>query len=43
MLGKLVECFTYPGQPHTFYGDDDQLFIQHTITFFDARLKRQGS
>jgi dipeptidyl aminopeptidase/acylaminoacyl peptidase len=33
-LGKSVECFTYEGQPHTFYGDSDQLFIQRTIEFF---------
>jgi dipeptidyl aminopeptidase/acylaminoacyl peptidase len=38
-LGKSVECFTYPGEPHTFYGDGDQLFIQRTIAFFDAHLK----
>jgi dipeptidyl aminopeptidase/acylaminoacyl peptidase len=38
-LGKSVECFTYPGQPHTFYGDGDQLFIQRTIAFFDTHLK----
>jgi dipeptidyl aminopeptidase/acylaminoacyl peptidase len=34
VLGKSVECFTYEGQPHTFYGDGDQLFIQRTIEFF---------
>jgi dipeptidyl aminopeptidase/acylaminoacyl peptidase len=38
-LGKSVECFTYPGQPHTFFGDGDQLFIQRTIAFFDTHLK----
>jgi dipeptidyl aminopeptidase/acylaminoacyl peptidase len=38
-LGKSVECFTYPGEPHTFYGDGDQLFIQRTIAFFDTHLK----
>jgi dipeptidyl aminopeptidase/acylaminoacyl peptidase len=38
-LGKPVECFTYEGQPHTFYGDSDKLFIQRTIDFFNARLR----
>jgi dipeptidyl aminopeptidase/acylaminoacyl peptidase len=33
-LGKSIECFTYEGQPHTFTGDGDQLFIQRTIEFF---------
>ena len=33
-LGKTVECFTYPGQPHTLQGDSDQLFIQRMIDFF---------
>jgi dipeptidyl aminopeptidase/acylaminoacyl peptidase len=34
-LGKPVECFTYPGQPHTFQGEDDRLFIQRAIEFFE--------
>jgi dipeptidyl aminopeptidase/acylaminoacyl peptidase len=38
-LDKAVECFTYPGQPHTFNGEGDQLFIQRTIEFFDRHLK----
>jgi len=38
-LGKPVECFAYSGQPHTFQGEGDQLFIQRTIEFFDAQLK----
>jgi dipeptidyl aminopeptidase/acylaminoacyl peptidase len=37
-LGKSVECFTYEGQPHTFHGDGDQLFIQRTIEFFKRWL-----
>jgi dipeptidyl aminopeptidase/acylaminoacyl peptidase len=37
-LGKSVECFTYEGQPHTFQGDGDELFIQRTITFFKKWL-----
>ncbi len=39
-LGKTVDCHTYPGQPHTFQGDGDQLFIRRTIAFFDTLLKR---
>jgi dipeptidyl aminopeptidase/acylaminoacyl peptidase len=38
-LGKAVECFSYPGQPHTFYGDGDVLLVQRTTAFFDAHLK----
>jgi len=34
-----LECFTYPGQPHTFQGVGDQLFIQRTIEFYDRWLK----
>jgi dienelactone hydrolase len=32
-LQKGVECFTYPGQPHTFQDDGDELFIQRMIDF----------
>ena len=38
-LGKTVECFTYSGLPHTFRGEGDQLFMQHTAAFFDQYLK----
>ncbi len=38
-LDKPVECVTYDGQPHTFQGAGDQLFIQNTITFFDTHLR----
>jgi dipeptidyl aminopeptidase/acylaminoacyl peptidase len=38
-LEKPVECFTYPGQPHTFQGEGDQRFIQRVIAFFDRYLK----
>jgi len=38
-LGKTVECFTYPGQPHTFQGEADQLFMRRVIEFFDRYLK----
>jgi len=34
-LAKPVECFTYPGQPHTFQGEGDQQFIQRMIDFFN--------
>jgi dipeptidyl aminopeptidase/acylaminoacyl peptidase len=33
-LTKVVECFTYPGQPHTFQGEGDQLFMQRVVDFF---------
>jgi dipeptidyl aminopeptidase/acylaminoacyl peptidase len=39
ILGKTVECFTYPGQPHTFIGEGDQEFIQRTIEFFNRILQ----
>jgi dipeptidyl aminopeptidase/acylaminoacyl peptidase len=38
-LGKPVECFTYPGQPHTFFGESDLVFIQRTVEFFDRELR----
>jgi dipeptidyl aminopeptidase/acylaminoacyl peptidase len=38
-LDKQVECFIYPGQPHTFYGDQDLEFIQRSIEFFDRELR----
>ncbi len=38
-LQKTVECFTYPGQPHTFQGEQDQLFIQRVIDFFDRQYQ----
>jgi len=34
-LNKPVECFTYPGQPHTFQGESDQLFMQRVVEFFN--------
>jgi dipeptidyl aminopeptidase/acylaminoacyl peptidase len=43
-LNKVVECFTYPGQPHTFQGEGDQLFIQRVIDFFNQiREDRRNS
>lgn len=38
-LGKEVECFSYPGQPHTFVGEGNALFIRRTIDFFDRHLR----
>lgn len=38
ILAVPLECFTYPGQPHTFQGEGDQLFIQRTIDFFNRWL-----
>ncbi len=38
-LAKQVECFTYPGQPHTFHGDGDTLLIQRMIDFFNKTLR----
>ena len=38
-LGKTVECYTYKGEPHTFYGDGDVLFVQRTIEFFNRYLR----
>ncbi|MEB2289027.1 MAG: alpha/beta fold hydrolase [Anaerolineae bacterium] len=40
-LEKSVECFAYEGQPHTFTGEGDRLFMQRTIDFFNRWL-RQG-
>ena len=39
-LNQEVECFTYPGQPHTFQGESDQLFIQRVIDFFDQHSRK---
>jgi uncharacterized protein len=33
-IGKDVECFTYPGQPHTFNGEGEALFNQRVVDFF---------
>ena len=38
-LGKTVECFTYPGQPHTMYGESEDLFNQRVIEFYDRIFK----
>ena len=41
-LGKSVECFTYPGQSHTFHGAGDELFIQRMVDFYNRVLKRDN-
>ncbi|MBI5958815.1 MAG: alpha/beta fold hydrolase [Chloroflexi bacterium] len=42
LLNQPVGCFTYSGQPHTFYGEGDQLFIERTVAFFDTHLKEKS-
>lgn len=37
--GKHVEYYEYEGQPHTFVGAGDTLFIQRMIDFYDRFLK----
>jgi dienelactone hydrolase len=37
-LGKAVECFNYEGQPHTFNGTSDRLFMDRAAAFFAAHL-----
>lgn len=38
-LGKQVEYYLYPKQPHTFQNSGDSQFIGHMIDFFDKTLK----
>jgi dipeptidyl aminopeptidase/acylaminoacyl peptidase len=38
-LGKSVECYTYPGQSHTFHGAGDVLFIQRMVDFYNRVFK----
>lgn len=38
-LGKSVECFSYPGQPHTFTGEGSQLFEQRVVEFYRRILQ----
>jgi uncharacterized protein len=38
-IGKMVECYTYNKQPHTFGGEGDQLFVKRTVDFFNRYLK----
>ena len=38
-LGKIMECFVYPGQPHTFRDDGALLFEQRVVDFFNRFLR----
>ena len=38
-LGKIVECYTYPGQPHTFHDEGEALFNERVIDFFNLWLR----
>ncbi len=38
-LGRQPECFSYPGQPHTFYGDRDAQFMARVVEFFNRTLR----
>lgn len=38
-LGKDVEYFTYPGEPHTFTGTGERLLMQRAVEFFDRHLR----
>jgi uncharacterized protein len=38
-LGKQVEYFAYPGQPHTLFGQSDALFIRRMVEFYAKYLK----
>ena len=40
-LNKTVECFTYPGQPHTFNAEGNELFNQRVVEFFNRYLRDQ--
>lgn len=37
LLGKSVECYAYPDQPHNFSGDGDALFRRRTLAFFNLQ------
>lgn len=41
-LGKAVECFTYAGQPHTFTGEGDALFMERVVEFFQRHLQPEA-
>jgi dipeptidyl aminopeptidase/acylaminoacyl peptidase len=40
--GKQVEYFEYPGQPHSFTGASNQLYLQRIADFFSQNLQSQG-
>jgi uncharacterized protein len=37
-INKIVECYYYDGQPHTFIGEGDLLFIFRMVDFFNRLL-----
>lgn len=37
-LGKQVECFRYPEQPHTFIQEGEELFLERVLAFFEREL-----
>lgn len=41
VLGKMVECFTYPGEPHTFIGFGGIQLIERSVAFFEQYLGPQ--
>jgi uncharacterized protein len=40
-LQKSPECFTYPGQPHTFLGEGETIFNQRVVDFFIQTLSQR--
>jgi dipeptidyl aminopeptidase/acylaminoacyl peptidase len=40
--GKSVECFSYEGQPHTFVGEGDALFVERTVNFYKRELRGEA-
>lgn len=36
--GKTAEFYEYPGQPHSFYGAENELYLRRTAAFFEANL-----
>ncbi|MGA9533569.1 MAG: alpha/beta fold hydrolase [Anaerolineales bacterium] len=38
-LGKSVECSSYPGMPHTFYGDSERELLDSSVEFFNRNLR----
>jgi dipeptidyl aminopeptidase/acylaminoacyl peptidase len=38
-LEKEVECFSYPGQPHTFREDGGETFMQRVVEFYQRTLR----
>lgn len=38
-LGKTVECFSYPGEPHTFIGYGSVQLIERSVAFYQEHLR----